>query len=711
MARRHQTNKNMKNPMYKCRRGTNIILQALIPSAPACDHPGERCSQAVRGLALLALLVGFIHTASAAAEFLPVTLEQAASPTGPWSPAPVSSHHLSPDGSLVMPAQRDAEYWRLRVGQANLLNFTLGLPLGDGPAEATQIANNFLSQHAMTDPGAVGDAEGDSVDDPFVAWRSARLADVVIPIYDPAHDEGRTPAYMEDKVIVDGTMDPLSRPFRATPAPVDLNRGFIIVSLTENDFPIVTWGNHGRTMVEQLRERAGTAQIKPMLYGVELMVGESPEGNVLATLGTLLFKPNSALLNFTDYLGESFLDTDTGEAGRPSDFPITDIYETYDSYAAMKADYSTNEFFQLSRAQKREAARLDWLFVRGTPPPTLLVRYGEPSTNFFGRRVLGATLHTPDNERLAEVSVLAPDGLVISAFGAGGGGGAGLVHVQLEGGDQFFTLQVVGQNSEETTGSGGGVFTPGWHLVKIYRAGTTEDQRWYKQFQSLDFGGDGPGNYVGCGSCAWTMLMGWWDRKGVPVIFKPYLHGSGISGWQLGLPDAPAGNNYSVEAMMRDFRSQWVDPNYCNIVTGACGTPPDRMARGIDYFASLRNPYNLSYFPLIQEPLLGYGYQIKWTYFPKDGVNEFNTLARESLQKGYPSIVGLGDLVHYALAYGYYEWRYEVAPGVYPWWKAWMQCNWGDGGKEGPRYYNFNEKHFFATKCRFWQTHTEYETP
>ncbi|HXI53386.1 MAG TPA: hypothetical protein VNH84_17855, partial [Candidatus Saccharimonadales bacterium] len=459
----------------------------------------------------------------------------------------------------------------------------------------------------------------------------------------------------------------------------------------------------GETRIERLRRRAGTALIKPMKFGSALLVAEDSRGGMQASDGSTFFRPSPELLAYSNYVGASSGDTRTGASNRSPDLRLEAPLQSYGSYDEMKQDYATNAFYELSRARLKAAARLDWLLENGTPPPGLRVQTGQTATFLAGRDVRDARLESPDDDAsIARLAPLGREGLRVDGLAEG----AGTLYVQVDGREEIFTLQVAPVGPAFM--AAGGTFTPGWRLYKVYHAGSMSDQRFYSQYQSLVFGGGGKGNYVGCGPCAWTMLMGWWDLKGVPVIFRPYNYGSGLPGLKLGLADAPSDDSYAVKEMMHDFRDHWVDPLFCNVINGNCGTLPDKMAGGVDYFGSLRSLYNLIYQPFLQQDVLGYGYDIKWSYFPNNGVNDFNKLARQSVHDGYPSVIGIGNLVHYVVAYTYLEYRYELAPGYYPFWKGWFEVNWGNGE---PRYYRFTDDYFFATKCHFWQNETEFVGP
>jgi hypothetical protein len=633
----------------------------------------------------------------AVVDYLPVWLEGASEPGGPWTTAPVTAPQLMPDGKLLLPAQRDHEYWRLRVGTPDQIGFALGLPLINVPPTTTKIARDFLALHSAVGDPSVGDPAGDA----FAPWRKAKLADAVIPVYDPAVDQGRTPAYLEFKVIAD---EPAPRPgsFQTTDGALRPDLGFILVSLTENDYPVADWSPDGKTRVEQLRQRAGTGLIKPMRFGGAFLAAEEPGRGVRATDGTMLMRPNPELLSHSNYVGVSSADTRTGESNRSPALAIEKPLQPYGNYEEMKADYETNAFFQLPRARLKDEARVHWMIEKGTLPAELRVQAGQTTTALAGRDVRGARLELPDEDSvIARLTPLGREGLRIEGVAQG----SGVLYVQVEGREEIYTLMVTSPAGEFAAA---GAFTPGWRYFKEYNAGTEADQRKYHQHQSLAFGGGGEGNKVGCGPCAWTMLMGWWDLKGVPVIFRPYWSGNGLPNLKLGVPDAPEWNNYWVEDTMTYFRGL-CDPLFCDVVTGQCGTPPGQMVDGINHVKNLASLYNLIYYPFLGKNLLGYSYNIKETSFPKNGVNEFNKLARESIRDGHPSLIGIGWLSHYVVAFKYIEHRYEMAPGFFPYWRAWYQVNWGNGGVN--YLVKFTDTQFFATKCQFWQSTTNYVGP
>jgi hypothetical protein len=641
-------------------------------------------------------LLGLLTRMTTAAVFDAVFIlpEHAPEAAGPWSAAPLSPGSVTTDGRLLLRVEGDHAFWRLKVSPASGLGFSLGLPLINVPPATVKIARDFLLSRTAEEGSSFKADE---------QWRNAKLGDTVIPVYDAAVDEGRTPAYLEFKIVPDEPA-PTEGSFRTTAGALRTDLGFILVSLTDNDFPVADWATQGETSVEQLRRKAGTEQIKPMRFGSGFMTAEDSGGGVRATEGTTLVQPSPDLLTISNYVGTSSGDALTGESNR-TDIRVENPLQPYGSYDEMKRDYRTNEFFQILRARQKSAARIEWMIENGTPPSELRVQVGDPTKFFEGHNVSSARLETPDDDVvIARTTVMGTGGLQVDGVAAG----SGILYVEMDGREELFTLLVSGPGTSSPKGSApaaaAATFVPGWRTYKVYNAGEHSDQRWYYQYQSLVFGGGGKGNYVGCGPCAWTILMGWWD-KSVPVVFRPYYYGSGIPNFQLGKADAPEQNDYAVEAMMHDFRDNWIDPLYCDIVSGQCGTPPDKMANGIDYFKSLAFYYNFPYLPLLQEDVLGYGYSIKWSYFPQNGVNDFNKLARDSVHAGYPSIIGIGGLSHYAVAYGYIEARYELAPGYYPYWRAWFKANWGNGGT---KYYKFTDNYFFATKCHFWQTTTSY---
>ena len=282
---------------------------------------------------------------------------------------PITPAQLTTDGKLLVPVQSDQQYWRLRVTPASELGFSLGLPLINVPPTSVKIATDFLAAR-MASP--------DSTADVGEKWQTARLADTVIPVYDAGIDAGRSPAYLEFKVVPNDPA-PITGGYRTTAGPLKADLGFILVSLTDNDFPVADWATEGETRIEKLRRRAGSALIKPMRFGSALLVAEERNGGVLATDGSVLPRPSPDLLSVSNYVGSISADTSTGESNRSPDLRLENPLQPYGSYAEMKADYGTNTFFQLSRARLKNAARLHWLIENGTPP----VQVGQTAT--FGR--------------------------------------------------------------------------------------------------------------------------------------------------------------------------------------------------------------------------------------------------------------------------------------------------------------------------------------
>src|SRR5688572_24828741 len=144
-----------------------------------------------------------------AADHVLVWPEHATQPTGPWAPAPLGAGNLTPDGKLLLPADESMGMWRLRVAPAGEIGFSLGLPLINVPPGTLKIAQDFLRENT---------ARGGDEPDANNEWGAVRLADEVIPMYDPAVNEGTTPAYMEFKVIA-ADNPTVGDPTGLTPAP------------------------------------------------------------------------------------------------------------------------------------------------------------------------------------------------------------------------------------------------------------------------------------------------------------------------------------------------------------------------------------------------------------------------------------------------------------------------------------------------------------
>src|SRR5688572_12566699 len=180
--------------------GSDVAMLAGSKGTVPAHSAGKSINRLVLPIAAVLCLMAMLASSAfaAAVDYLPISLEQAANPAGPWSTVPVRAPHVTADGKLLLPAVRDHEFWRLKITSAGDIDFALGLPLINVPPASLKIARDFLALHTEGN-GAVGDPISIDPPDPDNQWRQAKLADTVIPVYEAALDGGRTPAYLEFK--------------------------------------------------------------------------------------------------------------------------------------------------------------------------------------------------------------------------------------------------------------------------------------------------------------------------------------------------------------------------------------------------------------------------------------------------------------------------------------------------------------------------------
>jgi hypothetical protein len=174
---------------------------------------------------------------------------------------------------------------------------------------------------------------------------------------------------------------------------------------------------------------------------------------------------------------------------------------------------------------------------------------------------------------------------------------------------------------------------------------------------------------VGCGPNAWAILLAWFDRNAsVKAAFGNWLQA-----------DAPAESTTSTSIgkllpVLRELHEQ------CDVICTAFSdqgatTPGDMEEGGLGY----------TYFAKLSGYLTRQ-WRIRWTLgdaCPEDGALR----CRDAVKKGYPAVVGLGWLWHYAVAYGYAYQQYYIAPDTVYLTKRFLKCNMGWGDSD-PKWYN-----------------------
>lgn len=567
-----------------------------------------------------------------------------------WEKVALDPTLLTTTGGVLQNMHDPKAFYRLRIRDDQNAGFVTALPLSDAPAQALEIARQFMADMLIEGPEP-------EANDPEGGWIGAQLGPVCYPIYDPAVDEGRTPAYIEFKVVRAPQTPPASNdPFRISPpdaADSNCDFGHLLVSLTTNDVPVPSFSQSGIPKAEILmRKSGGSGLVKPMRYDEGLLVGEDANGAIVGSIGNAPFFVDPDILKIAGQEFEGFENEQgTQDDGGP-EFPV----RGYASYQEFKTDFARNPLYVELRRLKARSAKKEWDAFLGNAPESIQVRLNERTTVLADRRIQTATVADP---QIAAVNVpTGQNGLLVTGQQEGGT----LLEVTYpDGGAESFLLIVASAGPQQMSINA----IAGWTSWSYWYAGNWTDQRRYGQFNN-----DPqmcPNGASGCGPAAWAMLFGWWDRKGSPRLMK-----------NTGLADAPLTNDDSVRDCNRYVFDQ-VGP-FC--VNGQAATMPWDMKAG-RHWASHR----------------GAGREISWTWgVPYLSPGSVSKVA-DSIKAGRPSILGLGFYWHYPLAYGYKARQYKSLGIVWST-QRYFKCNmgWGDNP---PEWHNANST-WFGTHARYW---------
>jgi hypothetical protein len=570
-----------------------------------------------------------------------------------WQKVILAPSSLNATGGVLQNTHDPKALYRLRIRDDQQSGFITAIPLTEAPGQAVEIAKQFVSEVIADGP----DAEGG---DPEGGWIGAELGPICYPVYDPAVDQGRTPAYLEFKLV--RAAKPSARPSPNNPlgmSPPDLSEtqhevGYLLVSLTQTDSPVPSFGQEGPTPVETLLRKARTdGPVKAVRLDEGLLVGENPEGEIVASLGNAPISVDPKVL---EIVGKEFTGGDNGQGVQDDnrlEFPV----RGHASYREFKADLLTNPFYAELRRLRAKNAALEWRGVLGDAPKSIVVPLNARTLLFDSRRVRSAELSEPG---LAALTIpTGRDGLWVTGVKAGGA----LLEVVFEDGSFEHVLLHAGTlipqlPSLQST-------SVGWTAWKYWYAGSWSDQRRYKQYQNdpqMCTGGAS-----GCGPAAWAMLYGWWDRKGSPRLLKNTTQA-----------DSPLHNDDSVLDCNRYVFDE-VGP-FC--VNGQAATMPWNMKHGAKW-AQHRNA----------------GRDITWTWGVPYASPGSVSKAADAIKAGRPAIVGLGFYWHYPLAYGYKGRQYKTGSIVWNT-QRYFKCNMGWGG-DSAQWHNASST-WFATHARYW---------
>ena len=549
---------------------------------------------------------------------------------------------------------------------------TNGIPISNLPTQTVAAARQYLQifgPDSGTPPGS------DAAD-----WSDVDLAPAATLVFDPLHANGTQPAYAELKVVPNGQ-------------PNGPSKGYILISLTDNDAPIVEFATRGSTKTERVLKRVGSgAPAKILRFNAVYWSVEDAGGHLLGQYGT----PPGALADNSprpDLSGHFSFDSTTGQKVLTA-LPPLEPAPLY-LYPAMKQNFLTNPLVASYRLNRSQIASGRWSLLRGGRLPRLSVGEGESTVFLQSTPLKRVSLLSEDGEPpIAQLQLLAGSG----GFSATGlAEGSAIVRVvTAAGAAQNYTL-VVTSATPAAFGAAAGcpsLDTDTWYAG----TGWDGDQRLFHQLKDNNKWCPS----VGCGPTALAMLLGWWDVNGVPSAFYKLNSGRGNAAVfrfnpdSLKNSDAPKTsweNESLVRAVYDDLHG------LCNTfcVSGQGATAPDQMASAFyEYIFRVAN--SLGGFPW-PAPMNEFGpyfvechAEAHWNdFFLVGGTDweEGGKAVANGIKNNRPGVVGIwsGITPHYALAYGYKRVeRYEDCEQVEL--TRWFKCNMGWGDDDPPEWHD-----------------------
>ena len=593
------------------------------------------------------------------AETLTIKTEKGTSPTGPWTLIQPAQGDRDNHGNAVLTAGESREYFRTRIERTTVDPVYEPVPLAKIPSDIVRTAEDQITQFssALGTNGFPTEPE---------LWSGVKLGPTARPVYEPTILEGVAPAYWEFKVIVATPLSVSSRGGFITrqSAATTPDLGYIIVSATDEDTSVPEFATEGRSPLDELADRAGTTAFKAFRFGGTFYTAEDAGGKVLATFGSPPFQPSGVtaadLAKVVTYKGDD--DTQVYDHLAFPKFAA----QGYPTYLEFRQDYVKNPVFQQLKARRVARARARWGSERGLPViPVVSVRVGATveETNAVIIKSVRLVAEDPDIARLS-FSARAPKVLGITGVQVG----TGKIEIVDTAGTHYLTLSV---STLAIRPLSDGSFLPGWRTKKTYWAGSWADQPKFYQLERNEWC-----PAVGCGPVAWGMLFAWFEvNRNIPAAFGDWFA-------------------FDVDLTMNEYSKSYIDT--WRILHSACGSwcvpasdssatwPGDMMDGGANY---TWGPKALG--------LIKRSYEMEYD-LAESGVAEHALLCRDAIVKGYPAVVGLGWLWHYALTYGVKYQELEALPGYFVESRRILKCNMGYGPGHSAKWYDLNDTFFGA---------------
>lgn len=586
------------------------------------------------------------------ASTLKVWIESAPSPSGPWTRVDIDQSALNAAGQLVLPEPTaGAGFFRTAIDVDPSGAPGTIIPHAQIPSSVLAIAEQHLSECSNTT-----DPSGIPLPSP---WTGATIAEAR-PVYDAGIDVGQLPAFLELKVVKHVT------PGAATPIMPERDAGFILVSLTTAEKPVVCFSMSGRTPLEDLEFATGRRPNKVFRYGPAYLAAEDDRGELIQGLGTCPLRIEMGDLAAMDTsFGISAAGSDLAFNPQP-DPPGLPAVTAFSSHAELKTWWITSPLQMQMRRRRAGFAQVRWDLDAGRLPGVVTLHVGETRTILQGSRQIVS--HRVDADP-------GQDGSVQVVSGSSGGGamvtgmrpGSAPVYLLDDQDHVTLVVVVVGAASPLSNKLNGpmmapAAFKPGWQPIQEWRALDYSAQPNWKQFKSPAYCALINGA-VGCGPMAWTIVLGWFEHQGV----------SAALGNPLTVDTILAQNNLFVTNAAHSLHS--LCNTHCVPFTGEGATFPWDMDGGLTLVDTFK-----------QQGFINWNANAQWETFP-DSYNASAKTGVTAIKAGRPALLGLWGMMHYAVAYSYWHQLFQITSGGSAFMAhRWFVCNMGFGSKDGVLY-------------------------
>jgi hypothetical protein len=527
-------------------------------------------------------------------------------------------------------------------------------------------------------------------------WDQITFAPVARYIHDPGYQKGTVPAYVELRVV--GANKPQDA------------RGYILISLTEEDYPVPEFATRGGTKTDRVARTATGGTIhRFMRFGPGYITGEDKVGGRIGALGTHPLKYDGPIpprgSNRTVRFGS---DINAGAVPGPSALNAKPAA----SYQELKADFQSNPLRLGGRAVRGKQTEAVWRMAKGTRNTTLQLQVGQTQDFLVTKTLAAVDAVVLLPKEMVRLSVL--DKLGFRATGVS----AGSLMVRVEetnGAIDYYTITVAAPAS----GSQPAITVRDQPFdILDWVAGTDwdGDQRQYDQLQRNEWC-----PCVGCGPTAFAMMLGWWDVNGVPAAFYRLAQGRGDPHHfrfnYESLRDSDAPKDTSNAAQSEVFLVPLLEDLFQLSHTHCWGPASEQGTTDPDQMVSTFREYARRICDPQPAPENEYGekFVVVWwgaghVVTPGFGETDWEgggKLVAKGIQAGNPGVVGIGSWagdLHYPLAYGYrvivlHSGSDTIEAGHY------FKCNMGWGPGAPPEFHRAEDV-WFGLSAHFSQMTT-----